>query len=63
MTGSFDTRMVIGWPQFGIGRIRCYTSQDDWYTIWLLCLTRHMAIGIHLSWPSRRNSDGADAIE
>jgi hypothetical protein len=37
----------IGSPSFGVGRIR-FTIDTSTYTIWMACLTRKLAFGIHI---------------
>jgi hypothetical protein len=38
----------IGSPSLGAGRIRFIFDDKSTYTIWIACLTRWLAFGIHI---------------
>ena len=44
----YDAKVVVGWPWFGLGRIRNYVDNRNWVTFWVVCLTNKLAIGIKL---------------
>ncbi len=54
------TRVVFwGWPWFGLGRIRFHFPPTDYLTMWVLCITRRFAIGVHVGGvPCEEDSDG-----
>jgi hypothetical protein len=48
-TMGVETGMVVGWSRFGIGYIRLFPTERNHYTIWLLCLTKRISLGIHVN--------------
>ena len=50
----YEVEMLIGWPRLGIARLRCFQDDDNWYTIWLLMLTRKLSFGIHVGGGPRK---------
>jgi hypothetical protein len=47
--GALDCEAkFIGSPSFGAGRIRFTINGESTYTIWMICLTRKLAMGIHI---------------
>jgi len=50
----YEVKLVFGCPRFGIARLRCFQDDDNWYTIWLLMLTRKLSFGIHVGGGPRK---------
>jgi hypothetical protein len=47
--GALDCEAkFIGSPSFGAGRIRFIFDDKSTYTIWIACLTKWLAFGIHI---------------
>jgi len=47
--GALDCEAkFLGSPSFGAGRIRFIFDDKSTYTVWIACLTRWLAFGIHI---------------
>ena len=57
--------VTIGWPWFGIGKIRYHVTETGYYTMWMLFLTTKFAVGFHVGGTSRMSEEeeGGDPIE
>lgn len=44
---------VWGWDWLGVVRVRFHVTEDLYYTMWLLTITRKFAIGFHVGGSSR----------
>ena len=49
--------VTIGWPWFGIGKIRYHVTETGYYTMWMLFLTTKFAIGFHVGGTSRMSEE------
>ncbi len=48
---------TIGWPWFGIGKIRYHVTETGYYTMWMLFLTTKFAVGFHVGGTSRMSEE------
>ncbi len=48
---------TIGWPWFGVGKIRYHVTETGYYTMWMLFLTTKFAIGFHVGGTSRLSEE------
>ena len=49
--------VTIGWPWFGIGKIRYHVTETGYYTMWMLFLTTKFAVGFHVGGTSRMSEE------